>query len=191
MPCTTDHTLRSGTSTTGLLLACVFLAGCVGTRVFDPEASSSRQEINQQAYGRTITVHTIEGRRYQAQALSVGADSTTWTDPSGQRFCEIANGAIKSLRVPRPGRGVAVGLGVGGLAGLVGGLVFGAARVSAADDEVGQAVGTLTAPLWAVIGFGVGLLTGGLVGGVAGSDHYRAATREDAPSRLSPACRAK
>lgn len=159
--------------------------------MFVPDTPASRPEVNQRVQGRTVQVHTAGRARYQAQALRVDADSTTWTDPSGRSFCAIGNDAIVSLKVPRPGRGALVGIGVGAPVGLIAGFLYGAVRFGSTDNDVGKAVVAVTTPALAGIGALVGLATGAVVGAVSGKDAYRAPGSEAPPSMAAPVCRPK
>lgn len=107
-----------------VLVALAALSGC-GTYAYPlaTDNARSRQRLTEQAVDRTVTVRVQGQMGVQAQALSIRADSTSWTDPASGATQTVATDRLRGVVIPGSDKSAfkTVALGV------TGGLLTGAA----------------------------------------------------------------
>lgn len=114
-----------------LLLALMGLTGCASTYAYrlDLADAARRQQVTERAARQDVTVRVHGEPGVLARALSVRADSATWTDPSTGAPRTVATHRLSAVTFPGSDastlRAFALGAGGGVLAGAaVGVLVY-------------------------------------------------------------------
>ena len=142
-----------------LLLALAASTGC-GSYAYplSTEDARSRQRMTERAADRDVVVRVQGLPGVQARALSVRADSTTWTDPATGATRSVATDQLRGITVPGSDRGVlgTTLLGVGG--GLLAGAAVGALSYEFPRGPIDSRADA------AAFGAGGAALVGGLVG---------------------------
>ena len=154
---------------TVLLLGLAALVGCAGPYAYrldlgDPDR---RQQLTERAARHDVTVRVQGEPGVQARALSVRADSATWTDPATGAQRTVATDRLTSVTVPgsdaSPLRALALGAGGGALlGGALGALLY--------DLPHGPIDSAGDAAAFGAVGTGV---VGGLALGWAASDRRK------------------
>ena len=152
-----------------LLLLLAALAGCTSTYAYrvDLADADRRQQVTERAARQDVTVRVQGETGVPARALSVRADSATWTDPATGAARTVATHRLSAVTFPgssaSPLRALALGAGGGALAGAaVGALVYDLPH--GPIDSHGDAAAFGAA--------GTGLL-GGLIAGWVASDRRK------------------
>ncbi|WP_412061651.1 hypothetical protein [Rubrivirga sp. IMCC45206] len=156
-----------------LLAAALVLSGCAATH--SVAAGDDFGALNARLAGRDAIVVLTDGTAYDAAALRVGPDSTTWIDPRTQALLAIPTSAIAEVErrdrqraLRRSVRlGVISGVSVGGAMGAAAGFESGGCLIFCGGDP------TIGDRLKGAGGFGlagaaVGLVYGALFGAAAG-----------------------
>ena len=157
-----------------LLLALVFLGGCVHTQPVSLASPEGRAEVNARAARRAASLVLRGGPPQRVRGLHVGPDETTWVErlAGGARSAPTADVVAVSFGRQQVWRGVAIGAGVGAALGLL-----------AAASDTGGGIISFSPTL--IIGGGA--LNGAFFGGAIGAgqiDRYRA--RPGARDALRP-----
>lgn len=142
-----------------LLATLAALTGC-GTYAYPlaTDDAGSRQRFTERAAGRTVTVRVQGQPGVQAEALSVRADSTSWTDPASGATRTIPTDQLRGVTIPGSDKSPlgAVALGIGG--GLLTGAALGYVSYEFPNSVIGSR-GEATA---------FGSVGAGLIGGLVG-----------------------
>ena len=156
-----------------LAVLAALVSGCAATHSVRP--ADDFAALNARLAGRDAVVVLTDGAAYDASALRVAPDTTTWVDPRTQALLAIATSDIaeierrdrsrairRSVRVGALG-GAAVGGTLGAAAGFDSGgcLVFCTGEVTAGDQVQG-------AFAFGVAGAAVGFVYGAIYGALAG-----------------------
>ena len=142
-----------------LVVALAALTGC-GTYAYplSTDDAGSRQRVTERAAGQDVVVRVQGQPGVQARALSVRADSTTWTDPATGAARAVATDQLRGVTIPGADGGVLRTT----LVGIGGGLLTGAA-VGALSYELPHGPINSRADA-ATFGAASAALVGGLVG---------------------------
>ncbi|WP_412069533.1 hypothetical protein [Rubrivirga sp. IMCC43871] len=156
-----------------LLAAALLLSGCAATH--SVAGDDDFAALNDRLAGRDAVLVLTDGTAYDATALRVGPDSTTWIDPATQALLAIPTYAIAEVerrdRQRTLFRGVRIGslsgVAVGGAMGAIAGFESGGCVIFCGGDP------TMGDRLKGAAGFGlggaaVGLVYGAIFGGAAG-----------------------
>jgi hypothetical protein len=158
------------------LSGALVLAGCTHAHTFDLAHEGDRLIVNNRVERERVTVRLASGERARAEVLRIGADSTSWVDPSTRAVRRVATAEVVALESGRRrGRGAGDGAQVGA---LIGALTLGLTAYTAFQSEGGEDSGAvLFASFLAVSGAGSGALYGAGIGALVGSrDVYRFVT---------------
>ena len=147
------------------------LSACSGSRhVRVPISAQERRALNEDFSGDGVEVmfapEDLLGKglapvsRVGIAGLRFDADAVRWQ--AGGKPEAVPPEALISIRRPRPGRGIVVGVLTGLAVGMVAGFAIGAAVGSACPGDCGQ-------PAQALSGAAVGLLLGPLLFGTIGA----------------------
>ena len=118
-----------------LVLLTLLLTGCGHARMVQPTADPPFRDVNAEVRGKVARVTMQDDRDYEAFAVLVAADTTTWIDMATNDVVAVPTDEIRQIQVVSTGRGALVGLGLGVLAGAAVG-AFRAWRQG--DDPVGE-----------------------------------------------------
>lgn len=156
--------------------ALLVLSGCAGTRhTIDPASDAERLAwANRLFEARPSVVVLTDGTAYDAHALRLAPDTSTWVDPATRQLLAIPTSAIAVVeRSDRRramergvGRGAASGALTGGLLGAIGGYSSGSclfcSRPPTASEraEGGLVFGIGGALVGAGYGAAIGVVTG-------------------------------
>ncbi|MGB3542101.1 hypothetical protein [Rubrivirga sp.] len=169
-----------------LALAALALSGCAATtHAIDPAAEPDRLAwANDLFASRPTTVVLEDGTAYDATALRLEADTTTWIDPATQSLVSIPTSAVLEVERRDGGRSVSRVVRRGIVAGAIAsGLLFAAAGVESGGCFIfcGSEPPTTGERVRAGVSWGVGGamigafygVVGGTVVGVASSPTER------------------
>ena len=141
------------------LLALAVLTGC-GTYAYplNTDDARSRQRMTERVADRDVVVRVQGQAGVQARALSIRADSTTWTDLATGAVQTVATDQLRGVTIPGSDRGVlgTTLLGVGG--GLLTGAAVGALSYKFPNGPIDSRTDAAT------FGAASAALVGGLVG---------------------------
>jgi hypothetical protein len=139
----------------------MLLAGCTHTRLFSPDTTEGRAEINARTVRTTSTLLLAGGEQTQATSVRFDADGATWIESGTDEVRTVPLAHVRAIRLGARGRGaregaaigLAFGIGVGVLAAAEGGafdpgplhwIGSGAASGAVIGALVGLAVGRTT-----------------------------------------------
>lgn len=106
-----------------LLSAALLLSGCAATH--SVAADDDFAALNARLAGRDAVLVLTDGTAYDASALRVGPDSTTWIDPATQALLAIPTYAIAEIERRDRQRTLTRGVRLGGLSGAAAGGTLG------------------------------------------------------------------
>lgn len=147
-------------------IAVFLIVGCSHTYVLDKESPVEFIElINKKAKNKKGVIQTKDGKKYNAKAIEVTVNSTSWLEPKTNSYKKRANSELNDIVIKDHGKGAVEGLGVGFLSGFAGGFVLG--YLASSEHAYFGRAGSAT-----ITGTVLGLLGGffGLIGGSASGD---------------------
>lgn len=154
----------------------MLLGGCTHTRLFSPDTTEGRAEINARTTRRTSTLILAGGEQTQARSLRFDADGATWIESGTDEVRTVALTHVRAIRLEARGRGAREGAAIG-LAFGIGFGVLAAAEGGAFDPG----------PLyWIGTGAGSGAVIGALVGLAVGRTTYIPDAPVATPATLLP-----
>lgn len=131
-----------------IALAAVVLSGCAGaSHSLDPAADADRLAWANQLFGeRSSVVILTDGTAYDAEALRLAPDTTTWLDPVTRALVAVPTSALaaverrdgkrSSQRIMR--QGAVAGAVAGTILGMVGGNAFSECFITCREPTVAQ-----------------------------------------------------
>lgn len=145
-----------------LLLGMLLATGCTSTRTLGD--ASDYAAINQKAQTQEATVILLNGSSFEAQALQMTPDSSSWRDASG-RYRSVTTAQIRDVQFWSRGRGAGNGLLIGAAIGAAGTAIWG---YSLYDDSCDLCDSPSEDPFF-LLAVGAGTLAGGLLGSLVGA----------------------
>ena len=146
-----------------LLVVATLLTGC-GTAVASVR-SAPPAEVAARLDGRPVTVVMADGATYEARALRMEADSTTWIRPETQTLVAVATADVAEILRRDRTRATVRCAGIGVLAGLVSAALRTTVCTSldCGDNDWASSTSLVLGGMAVAAGTGAGALTGAVL----------------------------